>query len=300
MPNTLAHIGINGLVTRTLIRKADLLWIYLGALIPDFPWILQRVVLKLNPAIDSYDLRLYCIVMSSLLFSLIVCVALANLSEKFKRTFTILALGSLIHLVLDSIEKKWANGVQLFVPFDWNLLNIGLFWPEDLPIYIITFFGLFYVLYNFKETISTSIKFVHITPRKILISFVFITIYFSVPLLLLNSAEEANNHYVNTLRDREYRMGNYFEVDRGFYSDSPKGDEFITPFNEKLKVKNLDLKTSETMSIRAKFISKDEIQIIDYHIHSNRDIFSYAGLLIIIILFTISLVNKYRFKKQSL
>ena len=58
---------------------------------------------------------------------------------------------------------------------------------------------------------------------------------------------------------------------------------------EKLKVKNLGLKTSETMSIRAKFLSKDEIQIIEYHIHFNRDIFSYAGLLIVIILFTIYL-----------
>ena len=300
MPNTLAHLGINGIATRTLIKKADLILIYIGAIIPDIPWIIQRTVLALMPSINTYDLRLYCVILSSLFFSIILSAALAYLFIDTKRTFVIFSAGSLIHLLLDSIEIKWANVVQLFVPFNWNLLNFGLFWPEDLPIYIITFFGLFYVLYNFKETISTSIKFVHITPSKILILFVFIIIYFSVPLLLLNSAEEANNHYVKTLRDREHRTRNYFEVDRGFYSDSPKGDEFITPFNEKLKIANLNLKTSETMSIRAKFISKDEIQIIDYHIHSNRDIFSYAGLLIMVILFTISLVNKYRFKKQSI
>ena len=44
MPNTLAHLAINGLATRSLIRGANLKWIFLGAIIPDIPWILQRVV----------------------------------------------------------------------------------------------------------------------------------------------------------------------------------------------------------------------------------------------------------------
>lgn len=127
MPNTLAHLGINAVTTRTLIKKADLFWIYLGALIPDFPWILQRIVLKLNSTIDSYDLRLYCVVMSSFFFSLILSFALANLSENFKWTYTIFALGSLIHLLFDSIEKKWANGELLFVPLYGKLLNVGWF-----------------------------------------------------------------------------------------------------------------------------------------------------------------------------
>ena len=116
----------------------------------------------------------------------------------------------------------------------------------------------------------------------------------------MDNVEAANNHYVKTLRDREHRIGNYFEIDRGNYIDDSKGDRIITTFHEELKVVNLNLQKSEKISIRAKFISRDEIQIIDYHIHSNRDIFSYAGLLIIVILFTISLVNKYRFGNQSL
>ena len=300
MPNTLAHLGINGLVTRTLIKKADLILIYIGAVIPDFPWIIQRFVSALIPQVNIYDLRLYCVILASLFFSFILSAALAYFFIDTKRTFIIFSAGSLIHLLLDSIETKWANGVHLFAPFSWKLFNAGFFWPENIAIYIITAYGLFYLLFKWKETISTSINVSFNNFKKILAVFIFIIIYFSLPILFLDNVEAANNHYVKTLRDREHRTGNYFEIDRGNYIDDSKGDRIITTFHEELKVVNLNLQKSEKISIRAKFISRDEIQIIDYHIHSNRDIFSYAGLLIIIILVTISLVNKYRFGNQSL
>lgn len=298
MPNTLAHLGINGIVTRTLIKKADIILIYIGAIIPDIPWIIQRAVLALMPSINTYDLRLYCVIMSSLFFSIILSAAIAYLFIDTERTFIIFSAGSLIHLLLDSIEIKWANGVHLLAPFDWKLLNAGFFWPESVPIYIITVCGLFYLIFKWKETISTPTGVSFNNFKKILAVFIFIIIYFSLPILFLDNVEAANNHYVKTLRDWEHRTGSYFEIDRGYYLDLTKGDEFATPFNEKLKVENLDLKTSETMSIRAKFISKDKIQIIDYHIHSNRDTFSYIGLLLILILFIISFTNNFRYNKQ--
>lgn len=300
MPNTLAHLGINGIVTRTIIKKADLILIYIGAVIPDIPWIIQRAVLALMPSVNSYDLRLYCVILASLFFSIILSAALAYLFIDTKRTFIIFSTGSLIHLLLDSIETKWANGVHLFAPFSWELFNAGFFWPENIAIYIITVFGFLYILFNVRETVSTSVKISFTNSKNIFALIICMIFYLLLPVLFLDNVEAANNHYVKTLRDREHRTGNYFEVDRGHYIDDSKGDIFMTPFHEELKVANLNIPTSELMSIRAKFISKDEIQIIDYHIHFNRDIFSYAGLLIIVILFTISSVNSYRFRKQSL
>jgi hypothetical protein len=284
-------MGINAITTRVLIRKADLILIYFGAVIPDIPWIIQRATLVLIPGINTYDLRLYCIITSSLFFSAILSAALANLFVNTKKTFIIFSVGSLIHLLLDSLEIKWANGVLLFVPIDWNLMSIGFLWTEGIPIYILTFLSFLYVTINVRESISTSLRFSSTGSKKIFASFIFVICYFSLPLLFLNSAEESNSHFVKTLREREQRSGKYFEIDRGFYSDSPNGDKFITPFDEILYVKKLDLKLSGTMSIKAKFISEDEIQIIDYHIHSNRDIFSYIGLLIILVFFVISLKN---------
>jgi len=157
MPNTLAHLGINGLITRKLIKQSDLLLIYLGTLIPDFPWIIQRTVLALIPNINPYDLRLYCVILASLFFSILLSAAISFLFINTKKTFIIFTLGSLIHLLLDSIEIKWANGVHLFAPFSWELFNASFFWPENVLIYILLIFQLkkcqnlywcFYVLYS--------------------------------------------------------------------------------------------------------------------------------------------------------
>jgi hypothetical protein len=298
MPNTLAHLGINGITTRALIKKSDFILIYVGAVIPDIPWIIQRAALALIPGINVYDLRLYCIVLSSLFLSIFLSAALAYIFPETKRVFIIFSLGAFIHLLLDSIEIKWANGVHLLAPFNWDLFTAGFFWPESITIYVITLFGFLYVLYNIKETVSLSLKISFTSPRKIFTSITIGVFYFSLPLLLLNNAETADNHFVKTLRDLEHRPGSYFEVDRGYYVDSPNGDQFITPFKEKLIVTNLNLGTSGSTSIRAKFISRNTIQIIDYHIHSNRDIYSYVGLIILVILVTLSLINNFRRHKQ--
>jgi len=299
MPNTLVHLGINGLVTRTLIKKSDLFLIYIGSVIPDFPWIIQRLVSWLNPNVNNYDLRLYSIVLASLLFSIILSFGLANLFINSKRTFIIFSAGSLIHLLLDSFETKWGNGVHFFSPFTWELVNFRFFWPEDIIIYCATGFGLLFMVLNWRETLSTSITFSNKVQKNILVFIFCIIIYFFLPLLFMNSAESVDNHFVKTLRNEEYRIGKYFETDRGFFINSPVRDKFRTPFDEELKVANLNLSSSEKMSIRAKFISKDEIQIIEYHIHHNRDLFSYAGLFLLLILFITSMFKTDRLKIRS-
>ncbi len=298
MPNTLAHLGIGGFFTRTFIKKADLKWVYIGAVIPDFPWILQRIVSAFAPSINVYNLRLYCIALASLFISLTLSAAIANLTRNTKRVFLILATGAVIHLLLDSIEIKWANGVHLFAPFNWHLFNAGLFWPEDIPIYLLTLFGIFYVTFNTKKLLQTSFQYRINSKKKIIAAFILLILYFSLPFSVMEDIEANNNHFVKTLRDIEHRPGSYFEIDRGYYIDSNDGDKFRTPFKEELIVANLNLTTSESMSIRAKFISQDEIYIIEYHTHHNRDLYSYVGLVVILILFIALLVRNSKNKFQ--
>ena len=59
MPNTLAHLGVGGVLTRSLVPDADLRWVYIGCVIPDVPWILQRVAYSLPISVDLYNLRLF-------------------------------------------------------------------------------------------------------------------------------------------------------------------------------------------------------------------------------------------------
>jgi hypothetical protein len=295
VPNTIIHIGINGFVTRSVINKADLLLIYIGSVLPDLPWIIQRAIPVFYPSINLYDLRIYCIVLASLLFCIVMSFAIAILFKETNRIALILSLGALLHLILDSLETKWGNGVHFFAPINWELRNFGYFWPENIITYILIGFGLIYILLNWRETIST-ILVISLNPKKILLFILCVIFYFSLPLLFVSSVELADNHFVKTLRNVEQRVGKYFETDRGYFKDLPNQDKFITPFYEELKVTNLNLNSSESMSIRAKFVSKYEIQIIEYRIHNNRDLFSYFGLFLLLVLITITILKRYRIK----
>jgi len=289
MPNTLGHLGVQALLTRSLIKRADLIWIYIGIIIPDLPWITQRLIQTFVPGIDLYDLRLYCVIQASLFFSLILSAAFAFASSNFKKVFIILSISSLMHLILDSLETKWGNGIQLFVPFDWKILNFGLFWPESFPIYLITIFGLIYILVKWKDALTPSLT-VSWKFKKVIYSTAFLLVYFLMPIIFINNAEAADNHSVKTLRNYDLHTGKYFEMDRGNYIDLPNGDLVITPFKKEYKVIGLNLNKSTLISIKAKFLSKDEIQIINYHLHIEilRDLPAYLGLLLIGLLILLS------------
>lgn len=156
MPNTIAHFAINGLFTRTIISHADFKWIYLGCVIPDLPWILQRIVKTLQLPVDLYDLRAYCVVQSSLLLCVFISIAFAMLAKQRSKVFIILIIGCLLHLLLDAVQIKWANGVQLLAPLNWNLLRFDFFWPESMGTYVLMAAGLMYYIFNIKKSIQSN------------------------------------------------------------------------------------------------------------------------------------------------
>ncbi len=296
MPNTLAHIAVNGVSTRTVIKNADLKWILLGTIIPDIPWMLQRAVKILYPEINGYDLRLYVIVQATLFFSLILSLWLSQFSKNWIKTFFILGIGSALHLLLDATQKKWGNGVHLFAPFNWDLLNFGWYWPESMVTYFITIAGLIYVIYYRKELFNsvTDINFrnfaFHISYFAVLL------IYFLLPFYFMNDAEKADNHFVHTLRDFENRTGKYIEFDRRKVFNK-NGDFYLETFaNESIMLKS-DKELSEgTYSIKGVFLDPKTIKLKAFHKHNAvlRDGASYFGLLLVLIVWIIA------FKKRKI
>ena len=74
---------------------------------------------------DAYfDLRFYCIVQASLFGCLLLSGALASVSSRPWRVFAILGLGSLMHLLLDATQAKWASAVHLLAPISWRSLRL--------------------------------------------------------------------------------------------------------------------------------------------------------------------------------
>ena len=296
MPNTLAHIAVNSISTKIIIRNSELLWIYIGCIIPDIPWIIRKLVTFILPSMNGYDLQAYAIIQSSLLFSIIMSLDFALISTSKKRTFLILALGSLLHLIFDLLQIKWANGVILFAPFSWEMINFGLFWPENIINYIITSLGLVYFMVNWKkvkiEKLPITIKY-----KSTILSVLLIVCYLSAPLLFIQNIYSANSHYVRTLKDIELREGNYVELDRkSILYNKLSNSYWIYSFNQDLiELSNLNSAESSRISVKGYFETNDRIKVSEFHENWDqfRDGASYIGLFLIFLIW-INAVLKYK------
>ena len=147
MPNTLAHLGVQTLISKGSCRSADFKWIAVGCILPDIPWIMQRIIHTLVPGVNSIDLRLYAIIQASLFFSVLLSGAISLLAKDSSKIFLILAGNSFLHLLLDALQIKWANAVHLLAPFSWQATGFNLFWPEQIPTHLMTLLGLGILLF---------------------------------------------------------------------------------------------------------------------------------------------------------
>ena len=295
MPNTLAHIGINGILTKSIIQKSDLFWIYLGCIIPDIPWIIRKAIFTLYPSINGYDLQLFVIIQASLFFCILLSLALSSLSNEFWKTLTILIIGSLLHLILDPIQIKWANGVHFFAPFSWKLINYGFFWPESWATYLLTLFGILFFFINIKELKTCKPKF-NLSISRIFFSAVILAFYFLAPLNFMNDLEKSNSHFVSTFKDYENRIGKYVETDRKkvILNDETNSywiESFDGSFTELTGIENIE---SSKVSIQGRFVTKDLIMVSNYKENwvIFRDGASYTGLLLIFFSWIIMLKNR--------
>lgn len=297
MPNTLAHIGLQTPLTRLGIKKAPLQWIALGCIIPDIPWIVQRIFL-LIPGIDPVGLMLYAAAQASLVYCLILSLALAMLGRNSRKIFLILATNSLLHLLLDASQTKWGNGVNFLVPFSWQTTNFGLFWPEHFSIYLFTAMGVVAFICFWPKAIHSSPLLKKPAAARIFCLTSCIILYFGSPPLLLNAAYEADRHYSKTLTDTNTRTGKPVELDRARYSAAKQSVRCYT--GEHLSIANPPPTTAAIVSFRARFLGENTLQIMEYHPHRiNRDYASYAGLLLTLLLWTHTLFSQISRKNSS-
>jgi hypothetical protein len=280
VPNTLAHAGLPTLVLRWVVRGADWRWAYLACTLPDIPWVLQRAVRLLPTGIDRYDLCLFSTVQASLAFCLVLAAGLALLSARGWRTFTILGLGSLLHLLLDATEAEWASGVHLLAPFDWRPVGLGLLWPEDAPTVGLTLLGLVLLVASWRRASGPPRDLRLPGPRRALALALLALVYLVGPLPLLGGPESTDSHFVRTLRARAERPGRYVELDHAAYRPGPAGGGLRTFAGEVLAVEGFELDRAARVSIRGRFVSADRVRVLQHHVHAPfaRDAGSYVGL----------------------
>lgn len=293
MPNTLAHLGIQGVATRALIPRADWKWIFVGCIIPDVPWILQPVVRAAFPGIDAYDVRLYAIVMASLACCLLLCGVLALLSERPRLIFTILSLNALFHLLLDALQTKWGSGVHFFAPFSWSLANFGVFWPESPISYVLTLLGLVCVFWVWRQSVRRPPELTCGSRPRTYAALGLLVLYLLAPVALHHGPEARDNHSILTLRNREARAGKRAEFDREYYMPGPDGPALRTFAGEELPVLGALPDHPATVSARARFLDNQSITVLELHEHPMwaRNVASAVGLALVAAMWSASLLR---------
>jgi len=280
LPNTLAHLGIQTLATRGAIRAPDPKWIFLGCAIPDLPWIARRIAPVLWPEVDPIALRLYAIAQSALVISLLLCGALALMSRAPKKIFAILALNVLLHLLLDALQTKWGNGVHLFAPISWKVLNLGLFWPESAVTLALTLLGLGVVGWSFWRGVEKPAGLCGRPPRRLLFAALLLGAYFALPALLLGDVEASDTHFLHTIRSAAGRVGHEIAIDRTELVRDARGDRLRLYSGEEVAVVGLLPARSAVVSVRGRFRDAHTLVIEALHVHAGRlrDFASYIGL----------------------
>ena len=285
MPNTLAHIGVQSVGTKIFDRTADIKWIVLGCVIPDLPWITQRIVSLLLPE-NLLDLRVYCMIQASLFFCLVISGSLALLAKNSYRIFLILGGNSIAHLLLDALQTKWANGVHLMAPINWQLIELKFFWPESPLTLVLTGIGfglaLFFGWRDRRMVIHT------VSSRlRLAISALLLGCYFLFPFAFFQGPYTADNHYVQTLLDRDNRTGKEIGFDRCYYQ---KENNMVIVFTgEQFSIINNPPLEDGTISLLGTFVDNKTINVWKLHRHSKmRNLYSYLGLLILVLLWSIA------------
>jgi hypothetical protein len=282
MPNTLAHIGVQVLATRGVSRATDVRWALAGVVIPDVPWIAGRITRSLAPGFHGHDLWAYYLAQSSLLISLLLCGALASVAATPRRVFAILSFNTLLHLVLDGLQRKWGSGVHLLAPFSWNSWSTGWFDIESWPTFVLTAVGFAVGIWIVVRWWSSRVDLV-LSGSRLLIAGLFLALYVGVPIPLRQGPLAADSNSVGTLSDRDNRTGHDVRFDRVPYLAEDSAHYLRTYAGEKLRLREKWLDRSAAVSARGTFVDDSTIVLSALHRHTGqlRDWWNYVGLSII-------------------
>ncbi|NNL87187.1 MAG: hypothetical protein HKP27_16100 [Myxococcales bacterium] len=280
MPNTLVHLGVQGLCGRPWMRPGDLRWLALGTAVPDVPWVLQRVLRGLGDP-DLLALRAYCVAQSALLVSLLLCGALATLSARPIRAFAWLGSATLLHLLLDALQYKWGNAVLLFAPLSWQSVQWGLAWPEHPLIWVLSALGVV-VAIVFRRGEPPWVP-----PRasfRLVLGAGLGLAYLVAPFWLSPAVRGANLHSLQVLSQDAARAGKPIAFDRVRYELDPDGGGRIVSWNgEFFAATGRRPAQPGVLSLRGRFRDASTIEIVAYHRHYRyaRQVASIVGLILV-------------------
>ena len=194
-----------------------------------------------------------------------------------------------MHLLLDASQTKWGNGVQLFAPFDWTVMNFGWYWPECWVTYGLTAVGVVIALVSWRVALTKPLE-LDLRAPTLIIGLLLLSLYFAGPKLFLEQVFNADAHYINTMRHHD-RLGKPLAFDRRTFS-TEHGQGVVTLYGEQLELEGVTFSGSKspahqgemTISIQGRFISGSRVLVSNCHLHHGqlRNALSLIGFLLVI------------------
>jgi len=121
------------------------------------------------------------------------------------------------------------------------------------------------------------------TPRRWMAAVAGVAAYFALPVLGINAATAADNHFVQILAS-PHRTGRYVEFDRVPCVPDAGGGRIRTFAGERLQLSGADVEGNATVSIRGRFVDEQTVAVLAMHVHTPaaRDVASCIGILMIV------------------
>lgn len=264
--------------------------VIIACILPDLPWITLTLLLH-TEIIDPYTLRLYTTIQASLAFCLILSGAIAPFFTHAAQVFIVLSGNCLFHLILDSLQIKWGNGVNFLAPVNWEMFHLDLSWPEAPLTILLTLAGFGWLLRCWSSLAASPPELRLPSSPNALIASACLILYLFGPLPFMKAADEADLYSINTLRHYEERTGKPIAFDRASFHVE---DGSLTSFaGEHIVVTGAMPDRSGRVSFRGSFISPNIFHADQFHYHlDHRDLASLIGLVMACTLFLQSLLIK--------
>jgi hypothetical protein len=280
VPNTLVHFAAQGAASHALWRRLDPRFVYLGCLLPDLPWILRRAVVGLGLPADVFDLRLYTMGLASLAVTLLLAGAVAALTSAPRRTFAVLGLNALFHLLLDATEVKFGNGVHLLAPLSWRMTSFELVAGESLVYLVLGVCGALLVGWEIARRPRFAVTPLDLGPRRLLAAAALGVVYLLAPLPFLGAIEDSGSYSVEALRDTQARTGRSIGLDRAGFVATPAGGFVELWTGERVRATGAALPSHDALvSLYGTFLAPDVLRVDRLVVHrGSRDWPSYLGL----------------------
>jgi hypothetical protein len=227
---------------------------------------------------DVFDLRLYTMGLASLAVTLLLAGAVATLTSAPRRTFAVLGLNALFHLLLDATEVKFGNGVHLLAPFSWRMTSFELVAGESLVYFVLTGLGVLVVAWEVARPRVPTTP-LDLRPRRLLAAAALGVAYLLAPLPFLGAIEDSGSYSVKALRETQARTGRSIGLDRAGFVATPAGGFVQLWTGERVRATGALPSHDALVSLYGTFVAPDVLRVDRLVEHrGSRDWPSYLGL----------------------